>query len=38
VTSQTAHTEYKWPPCATEWYPPMKFFCVHHCFEPLFNK
>ena len=22
VTSQTAHTKYKWPPYATEWNPP----------------
>ena len=26
VTSQTAHTKYKWPPYATEWSPPMKLF------------
>jgi len=26
VTSQTAHTKYKWPPCATEWNPPMEIF------------
>jgi len=25
VTSQTAHTKYKWPPYATEWKPPWKF-------------
>ena len=25
VTSQTAHTKYKWPPSATEWTPPWKF-------------
>ena len=31
VTSQTAHTKYKWPPYATEWNPPMKNFCVRHC-------
>jgi len=30
VTSQTAHTKYKWPPYATDWNLPMKIFCVHH--------
>jgi len=25
VTSQRAHTKYKWPPYATEWTPPWKF-------------
>ena len=25
VTSQKAHTKYKWPPYATEWTPPWKF-------------
>jgi len=30
VTSQTAHTKYKWLPYATEWNPPMKIFCVRH--------
>ena len=25
VTSQTAHTKYKWLPYATEWNPPWKF-------------
>jgi len=26
VTSQTAHSKYKWPPCATQWNPtPWKF-------------
>jgi len=26
VTSQTAHSKYKWPPCATQWKPhPWKF-------------
>jgi len=25
VTSQSAHTKYKWPPYATEWNPPWKF-------------
>jgi len=25
VTSQTAHTKYKWPPYANEWSPPGKF-------------
>jgi len=25
VTSQTAHTKYKWPPSATEWNTPWKF-------------
>ena len=33
VTSQTAHTKYKWPPYATEWNPPMKIFCVCHCWQ-----
>jgi len=32
VTSQTAHTKYKWLPYAAEWTPPMKSFCVRHCF------
>ena len=31
VTSQTAHTKYKWLPYATEWNPSMKIFCVRHC-------
>jgi len=31
VTSQTAHTKYKWPPYATEWNPPMKIFFVRQC-------
>jgi len=31
VTSQTVHTEYKWPPHVTAWNPPMKIFCVRHC-------
>ena len=26
VTSQTAHTKYKWPPYATEWKPPHEKF------------
>jgi len=26
VTSQTAHTKYKWPPYATEWNPPHENF------------
>jgi len=30
VTSQTAHTKYKWPPHPSEWTPPMKIFCVRH--------
>ena len=25
VTSQTAHTKYKWPPFTTEWNPQEKF-------------
>jgi len=25
MTSQTAHTKYKWPPYATEWNPPRNF-------------
>jgi len=25
VTSETAHTKYKWPPYATEWNPSWKF-------------
>jgi len=25
VTSETAHTKYKWSPYATEWNPPWKF-------------
>ena len=29
VTSQRAHTKYKWPPYATEW-NPMEIFCVRH--------
>jgi len=29
VTSQTAHTKYKWLPYATEW-NSMKIFCVRH--------
>jgi len=38
VTSQRAHTKYKWPPCA--WMkPPMKIFCVRHwtCWPPRAN-
>jgi len=31
VSSQTAHTKYKWPPYATEWNAPMKIFYVRHC-------
>ena len=31
VTSQTAHTKYKWPPYDPEPNPPMKIFCVRHC-------
>ena len=30
VTSETAHTKYKWPPYAIEWIPPMKIFCIRH--------
>jgi len=36
VTSQTAHTKYKWPPYAAERTPPMKIFCVRHCFPLSF--
>jgi len=31
VTSQRAHTKYKWPPYDPERTPPMKIFCVRHC-------
>jgi len=37
VTSQTAHTKYKWPPYVTAWNPPWKFSahatvgCVWNC-------
>jgi len=34
VTSQTAHTKYKWLPYAAEWNPPMKSFCVRHWLGP----
>ena len=30
VTSQTAHTKYKWPPYDREPKSPMKIFCVDH--------
>ena len=35
VTSQTAYTKHKWPPYALNERPPMKIFCVRHCWEPL---
>ena len=31
VTSQTAHTKYKWPPMTLNQSSPMKIFCVLHC-------
>jgi len=31
VTSQTAHTKYKWPPCHSMKPAPMKNFCERHC-------
>ena len=31
VTSQVAHTKYKWPQYVTEWNHSMKIFCVRHC-------
>ena len=31
MTSQTAHTKYKWPPYDPEPNPPMKIFCARHC-------
>ena len=38
VTSQTAHTKYKWPPFATEWKKNMKIFCVRNCIRgPYFH-
>ena len=36
VTSQTAHTKYKWPLSATEWNPSMNIFCVRHCCEYIY--
>jgi len=35
VTSQTAHTKYKWPPYVTAWNPPMEIFCARHCWMCL---
>ena len=35
VTSQTAHTKYKWPPYVTEWNPHHEIFCVRHCWQLL---
>jgi len=29
VTSQAAHTKYKWPPHATEWNPPLWKFSAY---------
>jgi len=36
VTSQTAHTKYKWPPSATEWRPPWKFSAYATGVEQVF--
>jgi len=30
---QVVHTKCKWPPCATEWNPPMKIFYERHFFH-----
>jgi len=32
MTSQTAHTKYKWPPYDPEQNPPRKIICVRHCY------
>jgi len=37
ATSQTAHTNYKWPPYTTEWNSPMKIFCVRHWASGIFR-
>ena len=34
MTSQTAHTKYKWPPMTLNQTPSMKIFCVRHCLPP----
>ena len=38
VTSQTAHTKYKWPPSATEGTPPQWKFSVYATAQQIFHR